>query len=161
MKQVAEQLLAAMETALEAKRAGKPGNWQGVINNTRKVFDTTIKGESARDRSILPLVERARKIQGEASRLSANNSRAGGGHIRIDMKAAFSKQPQPEIEPELPENADMMATIANMTQKALLEHFGSIESVRVFAKETFGLDFPEDEKERVILKAVKEAAANV
>lgn len=154
-----------MEDALFEKQAGSPGNWQGVINHTRKIFDTTIKAESARDRSILPLVDRARQIQNEASRITGNRSRAEGGHVRIDMAAAFAKQPQPEVEVEMSaeevQAADLMATIAGMSQKALLEHFGTIESVRVFAKETFGLDFSEDEKERVILRAVKEAAANV
>jgi hypothetical protein len=97
MKQVAEQLLDTMRTALAAKQAGEPGNHQGILNQIRSIFDTAIKSASASNVELRPMIVEAQRIQAEGARISGaiattTDRRPSMRGNRLDMKAAFEFQ---------------------------------------------------------------------
>lgn len=97
MKQVAEQLIEVMKTALEAKKAGQRGNFQGILNQVRQIFDTNIKSASGSDPSLTKYIVEAQRLQIEGARTAKGTATTAapaqeGGSTPIDMAAAFDFQ---------------------------------------------------------------------
>jgi len=97
MKEVAEQLLTIMRLCVEKKKSGQAGNYQGVLNQTRQIFDTTVKLWAGRHPELMPLCSEAQRIQMEGARIPAGRGKASSGSqtaksTPIDMAAAFDFQ---------------------------------------------------------------------
>ena len=97
MKEVAEQMLSTMRLALEKKKSGAAGNFQGVLNQTRQTFDTTFKLWAGRHPEPLPLIAEAQRIQMEGARIAAGRgkpatSTAQGRSVAVNVAEAFELQ---------------------------------------------------------------------
>jgi hypothetical protein len=97
MKEIAEHLIEVMQECVAKRKAGAPGNFQGVLNQLRGVFDTAIKLNAGRDRSLLPLIAKAQELQLEGQRVNPNAARTASTEKKsasapINMAAAFEFQ---------------------------------------------------------------------
>lgn len=97
MKEIAEHLIEVMQECVAKRKAGAPGNFQGVLNQLRSTFDTAIKLNAGRDRSLLPLIAKAQELQLEGQRVNPNAARTGSTEKKsvsapINMAAAFEFQ---------------------------------------------------------------------
>jgi hypothetical protein len=183
MKEVGEQLLNVMRTALEAKRAGKRGNYQGVLNNTRHIFDTTLRQASGAFPDLKPMIVEAQRIQTEGARINGPAKSAGGGSRSINLADAFDfqqkkrqaknlnvaeeeaqpKKKQPtiqeqesdtEIETVQVPDPDLISHLGAMTPAKLRDYFGGMDGARIFAQEMFHLEQGEDQNDTNFLSAV-------
>lgn len=179
MKEVAEQLLNAMRTALEAKKAGKRGNYQGVLNKTRQIFDTTLRQASGAFPELKPMIAEAERIQKEGSRINraVATTSTGGVSRSINIAEAFDFQQKkrqgrltnpavavaepvaPEAEVEEVETVqvpdpDLIAHLGSLTPAKLRDYFGGMDGVRAFARELFHLEQSEGQNETNFLSAV-------
>lgn len=179
MKQVAEQLLNVMRTALQEKKAGKRGNYQGVLNKTRQIFDTTLRQASGAFPELKPLIAEAERIQKEGSRINraVAPTSTGGVSRSINIAEAFDFQQKkrqgrltspavavaepvaPEAEVEEDETVqvpdpDLIAHLGSLTPAKLRDYFGGMDGVRAFARELFQLEQSEGQNETNFLSAV-------
>lgn len=181
MKEVAEQLLVAMRTALQEKKAGKRGNYQGVLNKARQIFDTTLRQASGAFPELKPLIAEAERIQKEGSRINrAVATTATGGVSRsINIAEAFDFQQKkrqgrltnPAVavaesqpintteesdtqESEAAVDPDFIAHLGSLTPAKLRDYFGGMDGVRGFARELFHLEQSEGQNETNFLSAV-------
>lgn len=181
MKEVAEQLLNVMRTALQEKKAGKRGNYQGVLNKTRQIFDTTLRQASGAFPELKPLIAEAERIQKEGSRINrAVATTATGGVSRsINIAEAFDFQQKkrqgrltnPAVavaesqpintteesdtqESEAAVDPDFIAHLGSLTPAKLRDYFGGMDGVRGFARELFHLEQSEGQNETNFLSAV-------
>ena len=96
MKEVAEKMLDAMRLALEKKKAGAPGNHQGILNNMRRIFETTVKMQAGRDTRLLALIAQAVAMQTEGARTFPGTARKTAATVttsrKVDMAMAFEVQ---------------------------------------------------------------------
>lgn len=97
MKEVAEKLLEVMRLALEKKKSGVAGNFQGVLNQNRQTFDTTFKLWAGRHPELLPLIAEAQRLQMEGARIAAGRSKpvtstAQGRSVAVNVAEAFELQ---------------------------------------------------------------------
>lgn len=179
MKEVAEQLLNVMRTALQEKKAGKRGNYQGVLNKTRQIFDTTLRQASGAFPELKPLIAEAERIQKEGSRINrAVATTATGGTSRsINIAEAFDFQQKKrqgrltnpavavaepvsteaeveEVETVQVPDPDLIAHLGSLTPAKLRDYFGGMDGVRAFARELFHLEQSEGQNETNFLSAV-------
>lgn len=179
MKQVAEQLLNVMRTALQEKKAGKRGNYQGVLNKTRQIFDTTLRQASGAFPELKPLIAEAERIQKEGSRINRTvaTTATGGASRSINIADAFDFQQKKrqgrltnpavavaepvsteaeveEVETVQVPDPDLIAHLGSLTPAKLRDYFGGMDGVRAFARELFHLEQSEGQNETNFLSAV-------
>lgn len=179
MKQVAEQLLNVMRTALQEKKAGKRGNYQGVLNKTRQIFDTTLRQASGAFPELKPLIAEAERIQKEGSRINraVATTAAGGASRSINIAEAFDFQQKKrqgrltnpavavvepvsteaeveEVETAQVPDPDLISHLGSLTPAKLRDYFGGMDGVRAFARELFHLEQSEGQNETNFLSAV-------
>lgn len=179
MKEVAEKLLEVMRLALEKKKSGAAGNFQGVLNQNRQTFDTTFKLWAGRHPELLPLIAEAQRLQMEGARIAAGRSKpvtttAQGRSVPVNVAEAFELQkkraiirtnvavndpnkpigkpikkpavpviPAPEVSAtELPNiEAETVRFLLGMAPAKFRDHFGGVEGLAAFARETFKIEF--------------------
>lgn len=182
MKEVAEQLLEAMRTALEAKKAGKRGNYQGILNKTRQIFDSTMRQASGTFPELKGMIVEAERIQKEGVRINGPVARASteGASRPINLADAFEFQQkkrqgkltnpaaaevtEPKAEPlkqedspeafEVAADPDLIAQLANLTPAKLRDNFGGQEGLRVFARELFNIEQEDEQTDANFQQAV-------
>ena len=179
MKEVAEQLLNVMRTALQEKKAGKRGNYQGVLNKARQIFDTTLRQASGAFPELKPLIAEAERIQKEGSRINraVATTAAGGTSRSINIAEAFDFQQKKrhgrltnpavvvaepvsteaeveEVETVQVPDPDLIAHLGSLTPAKLRDYFGGMDGVQAFARELFHLEQSEGQNETNFLSAV-------
>lgn len=179
MKEVAEQLLNVMRTALQEKKAGKRGNYQGVLNKARQIFDTTLRQASGAFPELKPLIAEAERIQKEGSRINraVATTATGGASRSINIADAFDFQQKKrqgrltnpavavaepvsteaeveEVETVQVPDPDLIAHLGSLTPAKLRDYFGGMDGVRAFARELFHLEQSEGQNETNFLSAV-------
>lgn len=96
MREVAEKLIEAMAMALEGKKAGAPGNFEGIINQTMRTLETAVQASSGNDPALRGMIARAKKIQLEAARtVTGASKRVSSGADpggRVSLAGAFEFQ---------------------------------------------------------------------
>lgn len=111
MIEVAEKLIEAMEAAIEGKRAGLPGNYQGILNKIRNLFETTFAEASGQNPALTPYISKARHLQLEGSRLASRSSRKEKGiatapvGYKVSLADAFEYQKKSRLNRNAVEDA--------------------------------------------------------
>lgn len=181
MKEVAEQLLQAMRTALEAKKAGKRGNYQGVLNKTRQIFDSTMRQASGAFPDLKPMIAEAERIQKEGLRINGPVAQMSseGSSRPINLADAFDFQqkkrqgkltnPGAAVDETRPVNTaeeansqqdevavdpDLVSHLASLTPAKLRDYFNGMDGLRVFARELFNLEQEEEQTDANFQQAV-------
>lgn len=179
MKEVAEQLLNVMRTALQEKKAGKRGNYQGVLNKARQIFDTTLRQASGAFPELKPLIAEAERIQKEGSRINraVATTATGGASRSINIAEAFDFQQKKrqgrltnpavalaepvsteaeveDVETVQVPDPDLIAHLGSLTPAKLRDYFGGMDGVRAFARELFHLEQSEGQNETNFLSAI-------
>lgn len=98
MKEIAQHLLVVMREALEKKRSGAQGNFQGILNQCKVIFETTIRLQAGTDKEIQPLIAEAQALQIAGQRITPRvgtiktAADAPSRSSQVDMAAAFEFQ---------------------------------------------------------------------
>ena len=184
MRDVAQKLLETMELALSKKKTGAGGNFQGILNMGRNIFDTTIKQASGKYHDLTPLIVRAQRLQVEGARVTGKVGKTAADAApsrQVNMAAAFDfqkkrnrtsapaveeREPRPlvhqaptsevtAIDSEDALDLDLVRELLSLSGPKLIARMGSIEAVAVFAKELFGLERDPDLTDIQFINRVK------
>lgn len=178
-------MLAAMQLAIEKKAAGLPGSFQGIVNQTKTIFDTSFRLHAGRDPEMKELIAEAQRLFTEANRTphlvatTANKRQPGATSRPIDMAAAFEFQkkrgrrkkdaavnnPTPEITipvevsttPASKIDPELADSLSRMAPAFMRDHFGGIDGLRTFASTALGLQFEDGANYSEMVKAIKAA----
>lgn len=190
MRDVAGKLIELMELALEKKKAGAPGNFQGVINQAHTILETAVRASAGADPVLLSAIKRGTDIRLEAVRVTGQTKTQIGDAApsrSVNLAAAFDFQKKrrtgspvvvaapsgpeklketpeaPSFEPQVvaPEVAvetvdpDLLAELAALSNPKLVERFGGVAGVEVFARELFGYEREAEQSETKFLNQVR------
>jgi hypothetical protein len=102
----ANLLLEFMQHCVNEKKAGTQGNFQGLLNQCRQIFDTTFKNYAGRYPELLQKIAEAQRLQMEGQRIVAAASVAANeageqrkGPKAVNMADAFAQQKKRSIHP--------------------------------------------------------------
>lgn len=191
MRDVAAKLIEVMEVALQKKKAGAPGNFQGVINQAHAILETAVRASAGTDPVLLAAIKRGTDIRLEAIRVTGQTKTRTGETTpsrQVNVAAAFDFQkkrktgspvvagvpsgPEPEnktqdpvlsFEPRViaPEvtvetlDPDLLADLASLSNPKLVDRFGGVQGVEVFARELFNYEREEGLSDTKFLNQVR------
>lgn len=162
---LAQALLDVMKQAAETK----PKGHVGVVNKLRDIFDTTIRQIAGGDLDLQRMIGEARSIQVAVYRRRTSDAQVASErrHKQIVIEGGKAQVVAPAIETvEEAEGPDPVATevadgdladLLDLSPAKFRDHFGGVPGLKVFAAETFGIQFDETEDDyKAVVQTLKE-----